>query len=114
MTTLLILHVTTGFLLILLSLPLLWGKVPPNGLYGFRVRATLENPVIWYAANRYAAKWLLWSGAIFVVAAVGLYFIPGISVDVYSLGCLSVFAVPFVIGLVQSVRYAKLLARQTR
>jgi repressor LexA len=35
-------------LLMLLSLPLLWGRIPPNGLYGFRVRATLDNPDIWY------------------------------------------------------------------
>lgn len=28
MTTLLILHVASGVLLILLSLPLLWGKIP--------------------------------------------------------------------------------------
>lgn len=114
LTTLLIVYVASGVLLILLSLPLLWGKVPPNGLYGFRVRATLEDPAIWYAANRYAANRLLWSGEVFVVAAVGLYFIPGISVDVYSFGCLFVFAVPLVIGLIQSLRYVKALARQTR
>ena len=114
MTTLLILYLASGVLLMLLSLPLLWGKIPPNGLYGFRVRATLENPSIWYPANKFAAKRLLWSGAVFVAAAVVLYFIPGISVDVYSLGCLFVFAVSFVIGLVQSVRYVRALAHQTR
>jgi hypothetical protein len=52
MTTLLILNVASGALLMALSLPLLWGKIPPNGLYGFRVRATLENPSIWYAAQQ--------------------------------------------------------------
>jgi hypothetical protein len=114
MTTLLILYLASGVLLMLLSLPLLWGRIPPNGLYGFRVRATLDNPSIWYAANKYAAKRLLWSGAVFVVAAVVLYFIPGIGVDVYSLACLFLFAVPFVIGLIQSVRYVRALARQGR
>jgi uncharacterized membrane protein len=113
MTTLLILYLASGVLLTLLLLPLLWGKIPPNGLYGFRVRATLENPSIWYAANRFAAKRLLWSGVTFVVAALILYFVPGISVDVYSLGCLFLFAVPFVIGLIQSIRYVKSLSRQT-
>jgi len=113
MTTLLILHVASGVLLILLSLPLLWEKVPPNGLYGFRVRATLENPRVWYAANKFAAKRLLWSGAVFVAAALILYFIPGIGVDAYSVGCLFLFAVPFIVGLIQSVRYVKSLARQT-
>src|SRR5512137_1741345 len=112
MTTLLILYLATGVLLMALSLPLLWGKVPPNGVYGFRVKATLENPRIWYAANKYAAKRMLVAGAVFVVAAVILYFIPGVGVDTYSLGCLFLFAVPFIIGLVQSVRYVKSLGRQ--
>ena len=111
MTTLLILHVTSGVLLMALSLPLLWEKIPPNGLYGFRVRATLENPQIWYAANKFAAKRLLMAGAVFVAAALILYFIPGVRVDTYSLGCLFLFAVPFVIGLVQSLRYVKSLAQ---
>jgi uncharacterized membrane protein len=93
---------------------LLWEKVPPNGLYGFRVKATLENAQIWYAANKFAAKRLLVAGAVFMVAAVVLYFIPGIGVDTYSLGSLFLFAVPFVIGLVQSLRYVKALAWQVR
>lgn len=114
MKTLLILHAASGVLLMVLSLPWLWGKVPPNGLCGFRVKATLENPRIWYAANKFAAKRLLGAGAVFVAAAVILYFIPGIGVDTYSLGCLFLFAVPFIIGLVQSFRYVKSLARQVR
>jgi len=112
MTTLLIFYISTGVLLILLSLPLLWGKVPPNGLYGFRVRATLNDPQIWYAANKFAAKRLLVSGVTFVTAALIFYFIPGISVDVYSLGCFFLFAASFSIGLIQSIRYVKSLAGQ--
>jgi hypothetical protein len=112
MTTLLILFVASGVLLMLLSLPLLWGKIPPNGLYGFRIRATLENPTIWYAANKYAAKRMLWSSVCFVAAGLILYFVPGISVDGYALGCLFLFAFPFVIGLVQSFRYVKSLVRR--
>lgn len=114
MTTLLILHVASGVLLMALSLPLLWEKVPPNGLYGFRVKATLENPQIWYAANKFAAKRMLAAGAVFVAAAVILYFIPGIGVDTYAIGCLVLFAVPFIIGLVQSLRYVKSLAQQSQ
>lgn len=78
------------------------------------MKAALENPRIWYTANKFAAKRLLVAGAVFVAAALILYFIPGIGVDNYSLGCLFLFAVPFIIGLVQSVRYVKSLARQVR
>jgi hypothetical protein len=113
MTALLILHLASGVLLMLLSLPLLWEKVPPNGLYGFRVKATLENPQIWYAANKFAAKRLLVASAVLVMAALILYFIPGIGADTYSIGCLFLFAVPFITGLVQSLRYVKSLVRRT-
>ena len=51
-------------LMIGLSIPPLQGKVPPNGLYGFRTPKTLSDPSIWYAANRFAAQ------ATIVVAAV--------------------------------------------
>jgi hypothetical protein len=114
MKTLLIVYLGSGGLLILLSLPLLWGKVPPNGLYGFRTRATLHDPVVWYAANHYSAKWMLASGVAWITAALGLYFVPGLSVDHYSFGCLALFAVPFVIGLVLSLRYANFLSRRNR
>lgn len=111
MTTILLLHLGSGVLLVLLSLPLLWGKVPPNGLYGFRTRATLGDPAIWYPANKYAARRLIGSGMALAGAAVILRWIPGLSVDAYALGCLGVFAVPFVLGLVQSVLYANRLVR---
>src|SRR5215469_2057215 len=41
-------------LLILLSVPMVMGRVPPNALYGFRTLKTLSSPQIWYEANRRA------------------------------------------------------------
>ena len=41
-----------GGVLIVLSIPLIAGKVPPNGLYGFRTPQTLSSPTVWYPANR--------------------------------------------------------------
>ena len=60
MITLLVLYLVTGLLLVGLSLPLIYRKVPPNYWYGFRVRATLENEEVWYPANEYAGKRLFW------------------------------------------------------
>ena len=39
-----ILFVLTGLLMIVLAVPMIRGKVPPNHWYGFRVRRTLEDP----------------------------------------------------------------------
>ena len=111
MTTLLWLYVIFGLLLIGLSVPLLLDKIPPNGWYGFRVPSTLYNPDLWYKVNRYAARWLLLSGIITVVAAVLLYYWAALSVDGYAWSMLAVFLLSFVPGLVLSFRYLRQLTR---
>ena len=105
MTTLLLLYVISGIVLVGLALPLLWEKVPPNPVYGFRLPATMNDPKVWYATNKFGAKRLMVTGISTVVAAAIFYFIPGITVDGYALACLFVFALVFTVGLVQSLRY---------
>jgi hypothetical protein len=102
-----IIYVVGGLILAVLSLPLISEKFGPNGLYGFRVRATLENPKLWYTVNKYAGMRLLVVGVITILAAVGLYFIPGLSVDAYALACLGVFGLVFIAAIVQSVLYMR-------
>ena len=87
MATLLALYVGAGLLLIGLSVQLIRRKVRPNNWYGFRVRQTLADPDVWYAANAYAGKRLLAVGVITVLTAVGLYRVPGIALDTYALAC---------------------------
>ena len=109
MTTILILYLVSGVLLIALAIPLLYDKIPPNSFYGFRVSQTLADPKVWYAVNRYAARWLVFAGVSIVAAAILLYLVPGISVDAYALGCLAVFMVTFTVGLMKSFQYLKSL-----
>jgi uncharacterized membrane protein len=35
-----------------LALPLLFGLIPPNPLYGIRTSATLKDPLLWRSANQ--------------------------------------------------------------
>ena len=109
METLFLIYVGGGALLALLSLPLMAGKVKPNPFYGFRVPATLENPDIWYAANKYFAKRLLIVALVEVISAISLYFLPGITVDAYAFSVLGVFVVMFSVAFVQGWRYMKTL-----
>jgi uncharacterized membrane protein len=109
MQTLLIVYVGGGMLLVLISLPLIAGKIKPNYLYGFRVPATLEDPDLWYPANKYAAKGLLIVGLVMIGAGICLSYWPGISVDSYAWACLGVFVLSFSIVLVQSFRYIRRL-----
>ena len=49
------------------SVPMLFGLVPPNGLYGFRTKTSMASPELWYASNRLAAIYLLVVSTISVV-----------------------------------------------
>jgi uncharacterized membrane protein len=110
MLILLELYVGAGILLILISLPLLFKMIPPNPVYGFRLSPALNDPTIWYATNTHSAKRLMVAGASSVAAAVALYFLPSITLDIYALGCLSVFAVVAGVGFAQSVKYMRSMA----
>jgi uncharacterized membrane protein len=109
MTALLALYVGSGLLLAALAVPMIRRKIPPNGLYGFRVKQTLEHPETWYPANEYAGRCLLWAGLASSMAALILYLVPGLTVDGYALACLGVDTVALTVGIVQSFRYLKTL-----
>ncbi len=107
MNVLLDLYLIAGMLLVALSLPLIFKIVRPNPIYGFRVAKSIDNPEIWYAVNSYSGKRILVAGVSILIAAVLFYWIPGISVDAYALGCLGVFMLVFGIGIIQSLSYLK-------
>ena len=71
MIALLIVFIASGLLMSGLALPLMRRKIPPNHLYGFRVRRTLEDEAVWYAVNEFSARRLLWVGIATVAAAIG-------------------------------------------
>jgi hypothetical protein len=105
MLILLILFVVSGLVLVGISIPLILGKIPPNGWYGFRVRKTMENPEIWYPVNQFAGKRLLLASLVFSLAAPGIYFIPGLQVDTFSYAVLIIWVVGFTLALVTTVRF---------
>ncbi len=111
MKTMLVMYVIFGLLLAGLSVPLLLDKIPPNGWYGFRVPSTLYNEQLWYKVNRYSARWMLLAGIITVVAAVALYFVPGLTVDRYAWLLLAIFVLPFAVGIALSFRYLRRLQK---
>ena len=112
MQLLLILFLVCGLILVVLAIPLLYNKIPPNSFYGFRIAPAFDSPEIWYAVNHYAARWLIASGLSLILSTGALYFIPGISLDFYSLACLVVFGVVFGYGMVKSYRYMLLINRE--
>ena len=111
MPTLLLLYVISGLVLVIISIPMILGKIKPNLFYGFRVQATLEDPEIWYAVNRYFSKFLLITGLGVMVGSIALYFIPGISVDAYALACLGIFLAFFIPAMTLSWKYMNSLKK---
>ena len=72
----------------------------------------MNSPQIWYDVNAYAGQRLLISGLITTIAAIVLYFVPGLTVDGYALG-MTVFALgPLTIGIAQSFRHLNRLAEK--
>ena len=113
MELLLAFYVAAGLLLIGLSVPLIRRKVRPNAWYGFRVRQTLADPEIWYAANAYAGKYLLGVGMITVLTAVGLFRVPGITLDAYALACAGIILVALAVCVIQCFRYLAKLTQES-
>lgn len=107
-----ILFVSVGVLLIALSIPLIRGKIPPNGLYGFRTPRTMSDPGIWYPANTYAAWRLLWVGIVIAIAALTVCLIPGLKVDVYAYIIAGVAGIGLIVTLIQSFLFLGKLPRQ--
>lgn len=96
--------------MIVLALPLILGRIPPNTWYGFRIRLTLDDSEIWYPANRRAGWLLLIVGVLNMVAAVLLVLVPGLTENAYGLWMSAFMVASLLPCLILSVRYAKDLA----
>jgi hypothetical protein len=105
MIVLMLLFLFSGLFLAAISIPMILGKIPPNGLYGFRVKKTMDNPEIWYAVNAYSGKWLLAASLVQTLAAVIVYFIPGIALDVYAYIVLAAWVIIFGAAMTASIRF---------
>jgi uncharacterized membrane protein len=105
MTILLTMYVGSGLLLAAIAIPLIRRAIPPNPIYGFRVRRTLDDPAIWYPTNAYAGICLFWLGLAIAVLSLAIYFMPGIDLTTYSLSCLAVMMVGLGICVTLSFRF---------
>jgi hypothetical protein len=117
MMLLVLLFAGLSLLLIGLAVPLIRGRVKPNAWYGFRIPLTLDNPEIWYPANRYAGRLLLVYGLVLLAVTLGLPLLLGGYPEERATGIYGFsMAVALFVGLVPVVvlcwRYARKLARE--
>ena len=115
MTLLILFMAGTSLLMIGLAVPLILGRIKPNHWYGLRIPLTLNNPGIWYPANRYAGWLLLIYGLVLLVVSLVLPFpLSGLEEEVATGIYGLVVAAAMLIGLapvvVLSLYYATKLA----
>jgi hypothetical protein len=82
-----------AIIILLLSVPLIFGLIPRQWAVGVRTRKTLENDEIWYRVNRFGGWLFLFSGLIYLVLAA-------------SLPCLAPCGVDFLQWLVHLIGFA--------
>jgi uncharacterized membrane protein len=85
MTTTTVLFIIGGIILIILAIPMIRGKVKPNGWYGFRMPVTQKSEEIWYPANAFAGKWLAGLGVVVMITAVLVPLIFNLTADAYAI-----------------------------
>ena len=63
----------TGVVFVALGIPLWLRRVKPNHLYGFRIRATLQDEAIWYEVNALSGKQLVFMGAVCLLMGIFIF-----------------------------------------
>jgi len=79
MTPTLILGITNlivGILIFLVSLPLVFRKIPMNPVYGVRFKKSFESQENWYKINAYGGKRLMVWSLLLIGLGLACFFLP--------------------------------------
>jgi uncharacterized membrane protein len=75
----------SGLLVLLLAIPLIFRRVPPNALYGVRTKASFASDSDWYRINAIGGRYLAVSGLVILAVGVVGFFLPVSARDSYSI-----------------------------
>ena len=92
-----------------IAIPLILRKVPRNVIYGFRIKATLENDFVWYEANAYFGELFLISSTISALLMIFLYFSDIVSMQNFLNASIAVLIVPPLIAVLLTLCFIKSL-----
>lgn len=112
MMGMIVLFIFSGSLLIIVSIPMIKGKVKRNAWYGFRMPITQKSDEMWYPTNTYAGKGLLVVGVIVMITAVSLPFMFNLTADDYAIIMSIILLVTLFVLFGLSYRFAKKLDAQ--
>jgi uncharacterized membrane protein len=111
-TTLVIIVFTiSGVAEIIQGIPLMFEKIKPNWLYGFRLPGTVSNKEVWYPVNRYLGRGLVIAGIILVISTLLLFMIDiGVPLFEKTLVLLFLLIIPLAIVIAGAFYYYKKLS----
>ena len=93
-------------LFVLLSLPLLFEKIPPNWFYGFRIPRAFESEDNWYRINKYFARRMLQASIFLCVFGVACMFVAQPLNGLVAVGLLMIC---LLLAVIDTLRYASRL-----
>ena len=99
-------------LLALLGIPLGLGLIKPNPWYGFRIKATRENPDLWYPVNEMFGHLQFIVGFATFLSSYLLYRVPGLTVETYALDVLGIFLMFCIPAIYMTYRFLKRLKKK--
>jgi uncharacterized membrane protein len=73
-----------GFIILACAIPLILRRIPPNGLYGVRTKASFASEADWYRINVIGGRYLTISALIIIVVGATGFFVP-MSFGTYSI-----------------------------
>jgi uncharacterized membrane protein len=94
-----------GLALIAVGIPLYFGKIKMNRVYGFRIGKAFESEKNWLKINRYGAKAIMWWSIVLMVLGICCLFID----PQYALTIAKVGFISLVIPIILTLNYAKRL-----
>jgi len=106
MITLSITYLLSGLLISLAMLPLIYGKIPMNALYGFRVKQAFESDTSWYHLNEVGGMIFTMLGFPLMLSGILGFFLPDTMLVAHSTITLVVTFLSVGFAVCLFVRYA--------
>jgi uncharacterized membrane protein len=92
------------------GLPLMFNKIKPNWLYGFRLPGSVANEEIWYPVNQYMGKGFVVAGIILVISTLLMFLMDfGLILFEKTLVLLFLLVIPIIVIIISSFGYYKKL-----
>ena len=100
---------STGLIILIVSLPLVYRKVPMNQLYGIRIPAAFESDQRWYDINAYGGRQIAAGSVVIIICGAVGWYLPDTDAFLYAVLSAPVLLLAIFIPLIRVMRWSRLL-----